>query len=204
MVLYRQAGDKMDNHYSIYICGVGGQGIIKTSTIIGEAAMNQNLEVVMSEIHGMSQRGGSVSTELKIGGYNSSIIPDGTADMLLSFEPIETIRGLHKVNKDSKIVYNTHPIVPSSSNVAYPNVDSITNSLKENFNHVLPIDGTKLAVDAGSILSLNMVLLGAVTADDKFPLSKESVIDAMKNNLNPKFHDMNLKAIESGYNWIKG
>ena len=81
----------MDNHYCIYICGVGGQGIIKTSTIIGEAAMNQGLDVVMSEIHGMSQRGGSVSTELKIGGYTSSIIPNHGADMLLSFEPIETV-----------------------------------------------------------------------------------------------------------------
>ena len=103
----------MDNHYNIYICGVGGQGIIKTSTIIGEAAMNQGLDVVMSEIHGMSQRGGSVSTELKIGGYNSSIIPKQGADMLLSFEPIETIRGLDKVNSDTKIVYNTQPIIPS-------------------------------------------------------------------------------------------
>ncbi len=190
--------------YNIYICGVGGQGIIKTSVIIGEAAMNQGLNVVMSEIHGMSQRGGSVSTELKIGDFNSSIIPEGNADMLLSFEPIETIRGLHKVNKDSKIVYNTHPIVPSSTNVAYPSVDSITNSLKENFNHVLPIDATKLAMEAGNILSLNMVLLGAVTADDKFPLSKGTVIDAMKNNLHKKFHDLNLKAIESGYKSIKG
>ena len=190
--------------YNIYICGVGGQGIIKTSVIIGEAAMNQGLNVVMSEIHGMSQRGGSVSTELKIGDFNSSIIPEGNADMLLSFEPIETIRGLHKVNKDSKIVYNTHPIVPSSTNVTYPSVDSITNSLKENFNHVLPIDATKLAMKAGNILSLNMVLLGAVTADDKFPLSKDTVIDAMKNNLHEKFHDLNLKAIESGYKSIKG
>ena len=190
--------------YNIYICGVGGQGIIKTSVIIGEAAMNQGLNVVMSEIHGMSQRGGSVSTELKIGDFNSSIIPEGNADMLLSFEPIETIMGLHKVNKDSKIVYNTHPIVPSSTNVTYPSVDSITNSLKENFNHVLPIDATKLAMKAGNILSLNMVLLGAVTADDKFPLSKDTVIEAMKNNLHEKFHDMNLKAIESGYKSIKG
>lgn len=190
--------------YSIYICGVGGQGIIKTSVIIGEAAMNQGLDVVMSEIHGMSQRGGSVSTELKIGDFNSSIIPDTIADMLLSFEPIETIRGLHKVNKDSKIVYNTHPIIPSSTNEAYPSVDSITNALKENFTHVLPIDATDLALDAGNILSLNMVLLGAVTADDNFPLSKDSVIDAMKNNLHPKFHELNLKAIENGYNSIKG
>ncbi len=194
----------MDNHYCIYICGVGGQGIIKTSTIIGEAAMNQGLDVVMSEIHGMSQRGGSVSTELKIGGYNSSIIPNESADMLLSFEPIETLRGLDKVNKDSKIVFNTHPIVPSSSDKPYPSVSKITETLKENFANVLPIDGTELAIDAGSVLALNMVLLGAVTADDNFPLSKESVIDAMKNNLKPKFHDMNLKAIESGYKWIKG
>ena len=194
----------MDNHYSIYICGVGGQGIIKTSTIIGQAAMNQGLDVVMSEIHGMSQRGGSVSTELKIGGFNSSIIPNRGADMLLAFEPIETIRGLDKVNAETKIVYNTHPIIPSSTNEAYPSVDSITSSLKENFSHVLPIDATKLALDAGNVLSLNMVLLGAVTADDKFPLSKESVIDAMKNNLHEKFHDLNLKAIESGYNSMKG
>ena len=194
----------MDNHYCIYICGVGGQGIIKTSTIIGEAAMNQGLDVVMSEIHGMSQRGGSVSTELKIGGYNSSIIPNQSADMLLSFEPIETIRGLDKVRKDSKIVFNTHPSIPSSSDKPYPSVKNITETLKENYDNVLPIDGTKLAIEAGSVLALNMVLLGAVTADDNFPLSKESVIDAMKNNLKPKFHDMNLKAIESGYNWIKG
>lgn len=194
----------MENHYNIYICGVGGQGIIKTSTIIGEAAMNQGLDVVMSEIHGMSQRGGSVSTELKIGGYNSSIIPNNGADMLLSFEPIETIRGLAKVNSDTKIVFNTHPIIPSSSDKKYPSVDNITNVLKENFKHILPIEGTKLAIKAGNALSLNMVLLGAVTADDKFPLTKESVVDAMKNNLKPKFHEMNLKAIESGYKSIKG
>ena len=194
----------MNNHYNIYICGVGGQGIIKTSVIIGEAAMNQGLNVVMSEIHGMSQRGGSVSTELKIGDYNSSIIPEQGADMLLSFEPIETVRGLDKVNDDTKIVFNTHPIVPASSDKPYPDVGNITDVLKENFKHVLPIDGTKLAMDAGNVLALNMVLLGAVTADDKFPLSKESVIAAMKNNLKPKFHELNLKAIESGYNWIKG
>lgn len=194
----------MNNHYNIYICGVGGQGIIKTSVIIGESAMNQGLNVVMSEIHGMSQRGGSVSTELKIGDYNSSIIPEHGADMLLSFEPIETVRGLDKVNDDTKIVFNTHPIVPASSDKPYPGVGNITDVLKENFKHVLPIDGTKLAMDAGNVLALNMVLLGAVTADDKFPLSKESVIAAMKNNLKPKFHELNLKAIESGYNWIKG
>lgn len=189
--------------YSMYICGVGGQGIIKTSVIIGEAAMNEGLNVVMSEIHGMSQRGGSVSTELKIGDYNSSIIPEHSANILLSFEPIETIRGLNKVSSNTKIVFNTHPIIPSSSNELYPNVERIIATLNENYKYVSPIDGSKLAIEAGNILSLNMVLLGAVVADDKFPLSKDSIVEAMKNNLNPKFHKLNLKAIESGYNWIK-
>lgn len=192
-----------NDNYSMYICGVGGQGIIKTSVIIGEAAMNQGLNVTMSEIHGMSQREGSVSTELKIGDYNSSIIPENSADMILSFEPIETIRGLNKANKNTKIVFNITPIIPSSSNDPYPNVDNLIASLKENYSHVLPIDGNKLAIDAGNILSLNMVLLGAVIADDNFPLSKDSVIDAMKNNLKPSFHKLNLKAIENGYKWIK-
>ncbi len=194
----------VSDSYSMYICGVGGQGIIKTSVIIGEAAMNEGFNVVMSEIHGMSQREGSVSTELKIGDFDSSILPEHSADMILSFEPIELVRGLDKANKDTKLVFNTSPIIPSSGDKPYPNITNLISILKENFDNVLPIDGNQLAIDAGNILSLNMVLLGAVTADSNFPISKEAVIEAMKNNLNPKFHDLNLKAIESGYKWIKG
>lgn len=194
--------DLKDN-YGMYICGVGGQGIVKTSVIIGEAAMNQGLNVIMSEIHGMSQREGSVSTELKIGDYDSSILPEHSADILLSFEPIEAVRGLDKANEDTKIIFNTTPIIPSSGDKPYPNLDNLISILKENYKNVLPIDANKLAAEAGSMLSLNMVMLGAVVADDNFPISKDAVIDAMKNNLNPKFHEMNLKAIESGYDWIK-
>ncbi|MCQ2972342.1 MAG: indolepyruvate oxidoreductase subunit beta [archaeon] len=194
----------VNNSYSMYICGVGGQGIIKTSIIIGESAMNQGLNVTMSEIHGMSQREGSVSTELRIGDYESSILPNQSADMLLSFEPIEVVRGLHKANKNTKIVFNTTPIVPSSGDKPYPNLNNLISTLEEDYDNVLPIDGNKLAIEAGNILSLNMVLLGAVVADDNFPLSKDSVIEAMKNNLKPKFHELNVNAIESGYNWIKG
>ena len=169
--------------YNMCICGVGGQGIIKTSVIIGEAAMNQGFNVVLSEIHGMSQREGSVSTELRIGDFEGSILPDHSADMLLSFEPIEIVRALNKANKDTKLVFNTHPIIPSSGDKPYPNTNNLISILEENYNHVLPIDGNQLAIDAGNIVSLNMVLLGAVTADDNFPISKESVIDAMKSDM---------------------
>lgn len=193
----------MANDYSMFISGVGGQGIIKTSVIIGEAAMNEGFNVVMSEIHGMSQREGSISTELKIGDFDSPILPNHSADMILSFEPIELIRSLKKANKNTKLVFNTHPIIPSSSNKPYPNVNSMITALKENYDNIIPIDGNELAIDAGNILSLNMVLLGAVTADDNFPISKQSVVEAMKNNLRPEFHNLNTKAIENGYNFIK-
>lgn len=195
-----------NNNYSIYISGVGGQGIIKTSVIIGEAAMLEGYDVVMSEIHGMSQRGGSVSTELKIGNFKSSIVEESKADLILAFEPIEVLRGLNKANKDTTLIFNTFPIVPSTltqTGETYPELDDIVKNLKDNFDSVYPIEGNGLAIDAGSILSLNMVLLGACVANDDFPLSKETVETAMKNNLSPKFHDMNLKAIENGYNAIK-
>ena len=192
------------NDYNIFVSGVGGQGIIKTSVIIGEAAMNEGLNVTMSEIHGMSQRKGSVSTELRIGDCKGSIIPNHSADVLISFEPIEVIRGLKKAHKDTKIVFNTHPLIPPSTKSSdYPSVDALISSLNENFNYVHAIDGNALAMDAGNILSLNMVLLGAIVGDENFPLSKKSVIDSMKNNLNPKFHKLNLDAIEKGFDAVK-
>ena len=206
-VIDNSKNDSNDVNYSIYISGVGGQGIIKTSVIIGEAAMLEGYCVVMSEIHGMSQRGGSVSTELKIGNFKSSIVEENKADLILAFEPIEVLRGLDKANKDTTLIFNTSPIVPSTltqTGETYPEIDDIVNNLKDNFDKVYPIEGNGLAKDAGSILSLNMVLLGACVANESFPLSKETVETAMKHNLAPKFHEMNLKAIENGYKAIKG
>ena len=126
-----------NKNYSIYISGVGGQGIIKTSVIIGEAAMLEGYDVVMSEIHGMSQRGGSVSTELKIGNFKSSIVEEGKADLILAFEPIEVLRGLNKANKDTTLIFNTFPIVPSTltqTGETYPEIDDIVKNLNDNFD----------------------------------------------------------------------
>jgi indolepyruvate ferredoxin oxidoreductase beta subunit len=197
--------DFFNDSYTIYICGVGGQGIIKTSVIIGDAAIKQGLNVVMSEIHGMSQRGGVVSTELKIGKYKSSIIEKSQANMILGFEPIEVIRSLDKANSSTKIVFNNNPIIPPNINSqknSYPNVENVVNLLKKNYEHVYNIDGDSLAIESGNILSLNMVLLGAATANDSFPLSKKDIILSMKDNLKPKFHEMNLNAIERGFNAV--
>lgn len=188
--------------YNIYICGIGGQGIIKTSIVIGETAIHNNLNVVMSEIHGMSQRGGVVSTELKIGEDQSPIIQEGGADLILSFEPVEALRALHKSNKNSIIVTNTSPVLPSTINqqdVDYPETGNIIDELKSKVSKVYAINANQIALDAGHPLSMNMAMLGAATAISTFPLEKEDVINIMKENLPPKSIDINLKAFEEGY-----
>ncbi|MDR3291472.1 MAG: indolepyruvate oxidoreductase subunit beta [Methanobrevibacter sp.] len=204
--IYSKNPEFCKNSYTIYICGVGGQGIIKTSTIIGNGAMNEKMNVVMSEIHGMSQRGGAVSTELKIGNYKSSLIEEFNADMIIGFEPIEVVRSLNKANINTKILFNTTPIIPSnitSQKNNYPDIKEIIAILKENYNYIYPINGDQLAKESGDLLTLNMVLLGAATADKTFPISKNKIISSMKDNLKPKLHDMNIEAIEKGYEKIK-
>lgn len=191
--------------YNIYICGVGGQGIIKTSMVIGEACIFDDIKVSMSEIHGMSQRGGVVSTELKIGDAHSSIIPDGDANILLAFEPVEAVRALNKVNKNTYIIFNTSPIIPSTifvNNQEYPNLNAITTELKKASDFVSSIDAEKIALDAGHILSLNMVMLGAACAVEGFPISKDSIIKSMKNNLPKKSIEINLNAFNQGFDSI--
>ncbi|MBE6488154.1 MAG: indolepyruvate oxidoreductase subunit beta [Methanosphaera stadtmanae] len=192
--------------YNIYICGIGGQGIIKTSIVIGQTALKEDLNVVMSEIHGMSQRGGVVSTELKIGEDESPIIQDGAADLILAFEPVEAIRCLEKTNKDTTVVVNTSIVLPSTINqqdVDYPDVEDILSELKGKVKDVFSMDANQIALNAGHPLSMNMAMLGGVTAVDDFPLEKDDIIETMKENLPPKSIDINLEAFNQGYNSCK-
>src|SRR5664280_805210 len=118
--------------YNIYISGVGGQGIIKTSTVIGEAAMKSRMPVVMSEVHGMAQRGGGVSTELKIGDSYSPIIENGSADILISFEPVEALRAIPKISNNTYVIVNKSPIYPFNlreSEIPYPDIEIILEEL---------------------------------------------------------------------------
>jgi len=188
--------------YSIYISGVGGQGIIKTSVVIGEAAMNAGHEVVMSEIHGMAQRGGGVSTELKIGPAHSSIIAEGTADLLISFEPLEALRALPKINKNTHVIMNTAKILPfniQGSDYPYPPLDDIVGEMKAKSKDVKVLDAVEIANQAGNVLSMNMVMLGVTLTVPGFPLDKERLIESMKANLPEKTIPINMNAFEEGF-----
>jgi indolepyruvate ferredoxin oxidoreductase beta subunit len=192
--------------YNIYISGVGGQGIIKTSTVIGEAAMKSNMPVVMSEVHGMSQRGGGVSTEMKIGDAYSPILENGSADILISFEPIEALRAIPKISDKTFIIVNKSPIYPFNlreSEISYPEVEIILEELDDISLKVFDLDADEIAKESGHILSMNMVMLGAATAVNGFPLKKRVIIDSMATNLPEKSLDINLIAFEKGFNFVK-
>ena len=199
-------GEKMKNIYKIQLIGVGGQGTIKASTIIGEAAMKKGLNVVMSEVHGMAQRGGTVVTEFKIGDADSPLIEEGAADLMIAFEPSEALRAINKVNKNSFVIVNSSPIIPFTVSLGiseYPELSSVFKELKTKINHLIIIDAQKIAKEAGNIISENMVLLGTAIATPGFPISKELIIQSMKENLPPKSLEINLGAFEKGYFRIK-
>lgn len=195
-----------ENIYKIQLIGVGGQGTIKASTIMGEAAMKKGLNVVMSEVHGMAQRGGTVVTELKIGEAYSPLIEEGAGDLLIAFEPTEALRSLNKINCHSFVIVNSAPIVPFTVSLGiskYPELSSVFGELKAKINNLLIIDAQKIAREVGSIISENMVLLGAAVATPKFPIDKDLVIQSMKANLPPKSIEINLKAFEKGFKEAK-
>ena len=192
--------------YNIYICGVGGQGIIKTSIVIGEAAMKMGESVVMSEIHGMAQRGGVVSTELKIGDARSPLIEMGEADLILAFEPLEALRSIHKLNDEGCVVTNITPIKPFNINVSeesYPEIESILEELESKSHKLYALNALDIAKEAGHILSLNMVMLGGAAAVTNFPLDKNLLKESMRDNLPQRSLEINFRAFNKGYDDVK-
>lgn len=156
----------------------------------------------MSEIHGMAQRGGGVSTELKIGHAHSSIIADGTADLLLAFEPLEALRALPKTSKNTQVVMNTSKILPfniQASEHPYPPLEDILEEMHSKSREVKALDAVKVATHAGHILAMNMVMLGAALTVPGFPLDKKTLMDSMKANLPERIVPINTQAFDEGF-----
>ena len=143
----------------IILCGVGGQGILSIATIIGEAAMNENLYIKQAEVHGMSQRGGDVQSNLRISSepIYSDLIPKGGADVIISMEPMEALRYLPFLKKDGWIITNSAPFVNIPN---YPDMEVIKADLAK-LPHVVSIDIEQMAKDNGVPRSANVILLGA-------------------------------------------
>ncbi|MFP4001051.1 MAG: indolepyruvate ferredoxin oxidoreductase subunit beta [Thermoplasmata archaeon] len=194
---------------NLEIVGVGGQGILTSSQVLGAAALEKDLDVYMSEVHGMAQRGGVVVTTVKIGEkVYSPLVGKGDADVILGFEPIETYRAVEQASKKTWIVTNRQPIVPftvSVGNEEYPSVeDKILPSLEGSTDRLVALNAEKLAEEAGAAITQNIVMLGALTATDVLPLTKDEMMKAVENQVPERFIDMNLKAFRKGFDKTRG
>jgi indolepyruvate ferredoxin oxidoreductase beta subunit len=193
--------------YSVQIVGVGGQGVLLASMVLGNAAMKAGYKVSMSEVHGMAQRGGSVLSTLRFGdNVISPLECTGGADLIMGFEPVETCRSLSLGNKDSKILMNLDPVFPSMVAAGfeeYPDINELVSSVKKMNPHVVTIEATKIAIDAGKAVAANAVMIGAVAATDGFPLSKDLLKETLMETVPEKFKDLNAKAFDMGYDSMK-
>lgn len=194
--------------YTVQIVGVGGQGVLLASNVLGHAAMEAGHRLMMSEVHGMAQRGGSVLSTVRFGDeVYSPLEADGGADMILGFEPAETVRNLHLGNGRTSIVMNLDPVLPSMVAAGfeeYPSIDSLVEAVRSKSHNVVTLDATKLAIEAGKAVAANAVMIGAVAAMRDFPLSREQLRNALIESVPERFRDLNLKAFDLGYQAIDG
>lgn len=193
--------------FNIVLAGVGGQGILLAAEILGTAALKEGLNVRVSEIHGMAQRGGAVISNVRIGEkVLAPTVLEGTADMLLGFEPLETLRNLKFASEKTLVLMNNEAIAPpelTTRMMNYPSLDEITEKINLFTKNVVVMEAAKLAEKAGSILTRNIVLIGGLAATGEMPVQIESLKEAMRELVPGKYTEMNMKAFELGYKYVK-
>ncbi|HDN50163.1 MAG TPA: indolepyruvate ferredoxin oxidoreductase subunit beta [Thermoplasmatales archaeon] len=185
---------------SVVIAGVGGQGVLTAANILAKAALKEGHNVIASELHGMAQRGGDVECTVRIGTVFSPIVADETADAIIAFEPLEALRNLKKVKRDGVVITDINPIIPPLISIglgSYEPLESIFDTIASHCR-LIKIDADELARKAGSILTKNVVMLGAFHALHVMPLREESIIAVIKETIKEKYVDMNMNAFAMG------
>lgn len=192
----------MKGEFNIVLAGVGGQGTLLAAEAIGTAAVRDGLNVRMSEIHGMAQRGGAVVSNVRIGeGVLASTVLDGGAEVLLGFEPLETVRNLKSASEKTLVIMNAQRIPPTelaAKNMKYPTVGEILAKIHVFTRKVFVVEAAELAMKAGSRLAQNSVLLGALAAVEEFPVKAESLVEALRELVPKKHVEVNVRAFELG------
>jgi indolepyruvate ferredoxin oxidoreductase beta subunit len=190
----------MDTKRCVFV-GVGGQGNLLASRLLGEAALSMAIPSVVSEIHGMAQRGGVVESAVLMGNVTSPIVSNGESDVLVGFEPLETMRALAKCNKKTLVITNTQPLPPftvSAGQGKYPAVDEVLDLIQTKVDNVIALRGNELAEEAGNPLSLNMVMLGALIGSEATSVTEEAMKKTISTSTKKTFLESNLKAFDLG------
>jgi len=187
---------------SVILCGVGGQGTVLASKLISYAAMAKGEAVRSAETIGMAQRGGSVTSHIRIGEEAfSPLIPKGKADVMIAFEPAEAVRNLDYLKTEGVVVVSkkaVKPVTASLSSKVYDGQDML-DYLEKKVKRLVIVDGQQIMEELGSAKVLNVVLLGAAIGCHEVDISIEEIRQAIKEKVPDRFYELNLRALEAGY-----
>lgn len=197
----------MIKEFNIFIAGVGGQGVILISELLGKAAVSEGLRVRGSEILGMAVRGGSVISTIRLGSdVYGPLIPEGKGDLMIGIEAAEALRNVRYMSESSIIVLNTQKMMPVMvllGKSRYPSLEEIVENLEKHSERVIKLDATQLAEKAGSSLSANIVMLGASFGTGRVPIKLETIRKTVAEHFSSKLAPINLRAFDLGYEFSR-
>jgi indolepyruvate ferredoxin oxidoreductase beta subunit len=188
----------MNEQGNILFCGVGGQGILLASEVTAYSLLAAGMEVRKSEVHGMAQRGGSVTAHLRYGGkVYSPLITPGEADIVVAFEMMEAVRYLPYMHSDSKVIVNTHKIYPpavATGKMAYP--ENVLDELTGRDIHVKELNAFDIASSVGEVRAVNIVMVGVLST--YLPVDEQVYVDVMHERIPERFREVNIRAFREG------
>jgi indolepyruvate ferredoxin oxidoreductase beta subunit len=191
---------------NIIIAGVGGQGVVLLSEILGNAAVRDGFQVRGSEVLGMAQRGGSVFSNIRLGeDVFSPMTTDGKCDILIVIEPSEALRNIQYISKSTTVIMNTIKVIPATVSMgksSYPEIEVIKENIQSVAGQVITLDAVELAVKAGNRQTSNVVMLGAMFGSGKMPIKLETIKDAISERVPEKAVSVNMAAFDLGYDTV--
>lgn len=193
---------------NLIIAGVGGQGSVRASHIVGIAAIQEGLRARVGETFGAAMRGGAVASHVRIGkGVFAPLVAKDGAEIVLALEPLEGLRNAVKfLAKGGLLLTNTRAWMPVDVNIGrakYPSLDAIKSAVEKLGTEVVAIDATSLAQQAGNVRTMNVVMLGALAGTGKLPIPVETLKEVVRENVPPKTIEANLRAFELGFKAIQ-
>jgi indolepyruvate ferredoxin oxidoreductase beta subunit len=192
---------------NVIICGVGGQGVVLMSELLGKAAVRDGIEVKGSEVLGMAQRGGSVFSNIRLGsGAYAPLTPEGKCDVLIAVEPSEALRNIQYLSKSSLVVVNSRKVMPFTvflGQSSYPDLEEILDKLHKVSDRVVTLEATQLAKESGSLQSANVVMLGALFGTGLIPIKTDTAKAVIQARFPAKAAEANLKAFDLGYQKVR-
>jgi indolepyruvate ferredoxin oxidoreductase beta subunit len=189
--------------FNILIAGVGGQGVILMSELLGDAAIRDVLNVRGSEVLGMAVRGGPVVSMIRLGDdVYGPLIPAGKGDILVGMEPTEALRNIGYMSESSLIILNTQKVVPYTVFIGesgYPDLEEVVELLNRNSGKLVRLDANQIAREAGNLLTTNIAMLGALFSSGKLPIKVETIKESIQDRFSGEAALIDLKAFDLGY-----